>query len=88
MQFRANRFVCTANFTECSSICFQFSAILTEVRAKVEPEADKTSKSPLLFKYSRNFYLRNSFKKNQSCGKQIVILTRGKKIFKIYYLKH
>ena len=43
MQVRARRFVCTTTFIRCISICFQFSAILTEVRAKLALVAYKPS---------------------------------------------
>ena len=65
MHVRARRFACTALFTRCTSVCFQFSLILTEVRAKLGTEAYKTSKSPLWLSNSRNFSLETVVKKKR-----------------------
>ena len=68
MQVRARRFVCKATFTSCISVCSQFSATLTEVRAKLRLQAYKTSKRPLWLNYIKGFYFRNTCKKKTKAG--------------------
>ena len=65
MQVRARRFVCNATFTNCISGCFQYSAILIEVRAKqfllnsrqARTETVMNAKSPLQLNSNRKFVL-------------------------------
>ena len=56
VQVRVWQFVCRATLIRCISVSLKFSEVLTEVKAKLGPEAYKTSKSPFQLNYNRSFF--------------------------------
>ena len=66
MQVRDRQFVCEATFTRCISGGLQYSANLTEVRAKLGLKTLTTSKSPLWLNYNKKFlFEKQSLKINE-----------------------